>query len=237
MTQVAVLAGGLGTRIRSALPPGTPKAMAPVNGVPFLEILLRRLQTAGASEFIMLLGYEAKQIASHFGDDFRGVPIGYSVETSPLGTGGAVSAALPMLDHQFAIVNGDTFVDFSLDALMATLDKSDLGMTLVEVPNVARFGSVEVEEDIVVKLREKGNGGAGLINAGAYAVRRRLLEGRSAGPWSFEKDILEKLLDEVAPRFVVSAPPFFDIGVPDDYALACEYFNKPKSLLIGGTRD
>src|SRR5262245_3230273 len=92
-----VLCGGLGTRLRSVIN-DRPKSMALVAGVPFLEIILRQLRAAGIREVILGTGYRAEQIEEHFRDALQlGLSIRYSREEEPLGTGGAVKLAEPIL--------------------------------------------------------------------------------------------------------------------------------------------
>src|SRR3954468_11746921 len=111
--QLVVLAGGFGTRLRGAIPEGLPKPMAPIGGRPFLEHLLDRGILHGVSDIHLLVGYRAEIISDHFGAAYRGVPVTYSFEETPLGTGGALKAAAPQLASEFIFANGDTFADLN----------------------------------------------------------------------------------------------------------------------------
>src|SRR6185437_16680686 len=91
--EAVILAGGLGTRLNSRLT-GLPKPMAPIAGRPFLEILLDALIGAGCSRIILSVGHLREVIINHFGESYRGVPVRYVVEETPLGTGGAIRRAL-----------------------------------------------------------------------------------------------------------------------------------------------
>ena len=91
--EAIILAGGLGTRLRSVVA-DLPKAMAPVAGRPFLEHLLDFLVDAGFASAVLAVGYRADAIREHFGDRYRGLPLAYSVEGQPLGTGGAIRLAM-----------------------------------------------------------------------------------------------------------------------------------------------
>lgn len=228
LMQAVILAGGLGTRIRSALPEGTPKAMAPINGRPFLEFVLDQLASQGVTEYLLLTGYAAESIRNHFGHSFYDRPVHYSHETSPLGTGGAVSNALLHLRDEFILLNGDTFAVANFSELLQTLTTKSLGMTLASVQDVGRFGSARTEGGSVTNLIEKGRSGPGLINAGVYAVRRTLIESITQAVWSFENDLLSVRLGELLPNYIVAEGPFFDIGVPSDYAAATTYFSSIK---------
>ena len=192
LMQFVVLAGGRGTRLKGAIPEGLPKPMAPVAGRPFLERLLDRAIDGGAHEVVLLVGHHSSAISDHFGSVYRGLPVRYSVETSPLGTGGALRNAVDSLAERFVLLNGDSYAEVDFRALVDHLDDGPLAMTLTRVVDAGRFGTVAVERGRAVRLVEKGTGGPGLVNAGIYACARELLAPLPRGlPSSFEVDVLE----------------------------------------------
>ena len=227
--QLAILAGGLGTRLSGTIPAGLPKPLAPVAGRPFLDHLLDWAIERGADDIVLLTGHGSDAIRAHVGDAHRGVPVGYSVEPAPLGTGGALVNARAVLADEFVLVNGDTFVEADLSALRGGLSRSSVVMGLVEVADTGRFGRVEVTDGAVTGFHEKGGSGPGIINAGVYALRRSVVDHLPDGASSFERDFLEPRLAEVAPRYLLCGPTFFDIGVPADYRAADEYFTEVSS--------
>src|SRR5262249_48858923 len=106
---VAILAGGLGTRLRSVVS-DRPKVLAPVAGRPFLAWWLDTLDPQGFGDVILCTGYRAEQVEATFGESFRNLSLRYSVEDMPLGTGGAVHKALPFVrSHELLVLNGDSF--------------------------------------------------------------------------------------------------------------------------------
>jgi D-glycero-alpha-D-manno-heptose 1-phosphate guanylyltransferase len=220
--QAVVLAGGLGTRLRAAVP-DLPKPMAPIAGRPFLEILLRALAARGVTRAVLSVGYRAEAIVSHFGHDFEGMRIEHAIEDEPLGTGGATRLALGLCDADPVLVtNGDTFLDLDLAALRAAWTGDDVPVLVArEVPDTSRFGRLVVRGDRIVGFAEKGASGPGLINAGTYLVRRDLLAGFQAGArFSLETDVLVPRAATGALRVFVTDGTFIDIGVPEDYARA-----------------
>ncbi|WP_426625158.1 sugar phosphate nucleotidyltransferase [Leifsonia sp. McL0607] len=227
--QLAILAGGLGTRLSGAIPAGLPKPLAPIAGRPFLDHLLDWAIERGADDIVLLTGHGSAAISDHVGDGYRGVAVSYSVEPAPLGTGGALVNARSLLADEFVLVNGDTFVEADLVALRSGLDSSPVVMGLVEVADTGRFGRVEVTDGIVTGFHEKGADGPGLINAGVYALRRAVVDQLPRGASSFERDFLEPRLTEVAPRYLRCGPTFFDIGVPKDYRAADLHFMEARS--------
>lgn len=174
--QLVVLAGGLGTRLRGAIPEDVPKSMATIAGRPFLEHLFDQAIGQGVDAFLLLTGYKAEVISGYFGESFRGVPVAYSVEDVPRGTGGALKAAGPQLASEFLLANGDTFVDVNYRGLLRLLKSSPLCLALASVQDVGRYGSVEIDARSVIGFHEKKFHGRGLINAGVYACSRSLLE-------------------------------------------------------------
>lgn len=233
--QFVVLAGGRGTRLRSAIPEGLPKPMAVVAGRPFLERVLERAIDGGAREVVLLLGHHASAISDHFGPAYRGVPLQCVVETTPLGTGGALVHAIDSLEERFILLNGDSYVEVDFPALANHLEGGPLAMTLTSVADARRFGTVAIEHDRVARLVEKGAGGPGLVNAGVYACTRELLAPLPrGGPSSFEVDVLEARLPVLRPGFELTTGVFFDIGVPEDYARANDHFTAADAADAGG---
>src|SRR5512133_1369846 len=98
MINAVILCGGLGTRLRSVVS-DIPKPMAPVKNKPFLEYILANLcKSNTVSRFVLCVGYKYEQIESYFGNSFNGIPVSYSIEDTPLGTGGAIVKSLPIVD-------------------------------------------------------------------------------------------------------------------------------------------
>ena len=223
----AILAGGFGTRLRSAVP-DLPKVLAPVRDRPFLAHLLGQLAEAGVRETVLLVGYAADRIRSTFGSEHAGMKLAYSTEPSPLGTGGAVRHALPgMREDTILLLNGDSYCDVDLSALL-TYHHGHRGavLTLAEVPDTSRYGRVlTTTEGRVAGFEEKGAGNTpGRINAGVYAFDRTLLEPLSPDtPISLEREVLPRW---VAAGLVRGFPGgrFIDIGTPDSYREADVFF-------------
>lgn len=221
--QALILCGGLGTRLRTEVS-DRPKAMAPIQGTPFLELLVRGLARRGIADFVLATGYLGEQIEAHFGDGSAfGVTVRYSREHEPLGTGGAVKLAEPLLAERFFVLNGDTWLDFDPTALVEVLERARarFAMCLRPEEHPERYGSVEVAPDgRVTAFVEKGVSGGRLINAGVYLVRRSALAGMEAGrAVSLEREWLPELLSEGV-YSVETDGLFIDIGVPEDFRRA-----------------
>ena len=230
MTTAIILGGGLGTRLRVAVP-NLPKPMAPIAGKPFLEYLLDYWICQGIDLFIFSVGYRHEVIIAHFGYSYQGVPIVYEVETQPLGTGGALRMAARHCISQdgFLILNGDTFFAVDLQALraFATKIQSDLCLSLFETTNSQRYHGVERKSDgLISSFRTQKVGGHQWANGGVYwCVPDKLqLETTASGVCSLENDVFPVLLASGCrlAGFPFQAP-FIDIGVPEDYYRAEEF--------------
>jgi D-glycero-alpha-D-manno-heptose 1-phosphate guanylyltransferase len=220
--EAIILAGGFGTRLREIVA-DVPKPMAPVAGRPFLELLLCSLADKGFTRAILATGYMAEKISDHFGCHFAGVDLDYSVETVPLGTGGAVSQAARLVraDH-FFVFNGDTFIDLDARAVDAIWHLAHEPVIVArEVADCERYGRLETDQGHVVRFAEKGKGGPGLINAGCYVFRVDQFSGFEPGVcFSLEMDFLAPLVESTAVALHVATGLFIDIGVPSDYIQA-----------------
>jgi D-glycero-alpha-D-manno-heptose 1-phosphate guanylyltransferase len=218
--EAIVLAGGLGTRLRTVVA-DVPKPMAPVAGRPFLELLLRELRAKGITRAILSVGYMAETISEYFDRHDPGIELEYAVESTPLGTGGALVAALRHLrtDHSF-VFNGDSYIDLDLEALESLWpgDRSPI-VVARSVPDTERYGRIEVAAGRIARFSGPGTKGAGIINAGCYVVPRDLFDGRPAGRFSFEQDFLLPSPPSSVRVFICDGQ-FIDIGVPEDYRRA-----------------
>lgn len=216
-----VLAGGLGTRLRSVLP-DRPKPMADIDGLPFLELLLRDVALADPGKIIFCVSFMKEMIQEHFGDNFLGIPIFYSEESEPLGTGGAIKQAFDLFRLNEALVlNGDSYVKVDYNKLFLTCKNDPLDLVLVHVEDANRYGRVEVADGRVLSLLEKSpEHTPGLVNAGVYKISRGIFSADLPRRFSFEKDILEPSVRSLHPRFLPAEGYFIDIGIPESLALA-----------------
>ncbi len=226
--QAIVLAGGLGTRLRSAVP-DLPKPMAPVAGRPFLCWILDRLVDAGFVRAVLAVGYRHELVQGFFGTAYRGMPLAYSVENRPLGTGGAIRLAADLVvdaDVLF-VLNGDTCaeVDYAAMAAAHAREAAAMSMAVCQVPDAGRYGALELIDGRVRGFAEKGRPGPGPINAGTYLVAAALIAEIPPGkPFSFEQDLLVPQVGRIHPLAFAAEGLFIDIGVPEDYARAQQLF-------------
>jgi NDP-sugar pyrophosphorylase family protein len=219
-----VLAGGLGTRL-AHVTSDIPKPMAPIGSRPFLEYLLDYLVEQGSKGAVLAVSYKWEVIQEHFGAVYRGMPLSYSVEDEPLGTGGAIRQALESLtDDEVVVLNGDTLFRVDLESLENTHRSSGTRLTIAlkQVADCGRFGRVEASTDgTITTFLEKATGGQGWINGGVYMLNRGLFaDFPMPARFSFEQDLVEPNIDRIQPRAYQSDAYFIDMGVPEDYARA-----------------
>ena len=217
--EAIVLAGGFGTRLASRLQ-GIPKPMAPVAGRPFLEILLNQLRRSGCERVLLSVGYLHQQIQNHFGKTWHGLRLDYVVEETPLGTGGAIRAALAQATEEAVLVlNGDTFLQADYAAMLAfhKAEGTSMTMAVTHQSDIARYGGVLIEGKRIVGYQEKGRSGPGWINAGAYVLERSLQWPENLPErFSFETDFLVPEVGRLVPAACQVDGFFLDIGVPED---------------------
>jgi NDP-sugar pyrophosphorylase family protein len=237
----AILAGGLGTRLRPVWA-DRPKVLAPVGGRPFITYLLDHLADAGIREVWLLTGVGAEHVTRALGASYGSLRLHYSVETKPLGTGGAVRRALPQIDaKRLFVLNGDSYsdVDGSLLATHHVGRNAGATLALVNATETARFGRVILDAEGWVQHFEekKATNRAGLINAGIYLFERGVVE-------EISQDIASSLEHDWFPRWArqrrlsgfLASGELLDIGTPESYAQAAEFFLHDRSVVVCRTR-
>lgn len=219
ITECIVLAGGLGTRLRSVVA-DKPKCMAPVGKHPFLYYLLKYLKEQGITHVVLSLGYKSEQVIDWCKEAHLDIEISFVIEEEPLGTGGGILLAMSEVKgHEFFITNGDTFFGVPLHELYSfhQQKQSALSLALKPMYQFERYGSVELDENgRITAFLEKQFREKGLINGGIYLTSKQYLQSLGLPQqFSFEKEVLEK---SKALYGFISDTYFIDIGVPDDYA-------------------
>lgn len=236
MTSAIILAGGLGTRLRDAVP-DLPKPMAPLNGRPFLEYQLDYWIAQGVRHFILSIGYRSEAIVSHFGETYGGARLEYAVETEPLGTGGGLLLAMDLLtgNDAFLLLNGDTFFEVNLGQLAAfhSERQSDWTLALFRTREAGRYMGPKVDGDgRILSLRSETENAERLANGGVYLISPHII--RRSNLLAGQRVSLE---DEIMPGALAAGGRFFglecegrfiDIGVPEDYRRAADLVAGPE---------
>ncbi len=201
--------------------------MLPIDGVPFLDVLLFELGRHGVRQVLLLAGFAAQQIIEYASSTPLkvrfGLDIEVSVEPQRAGTGGAVWHARDRLDNSFFLLNGDSWFDINLLELSrrAISEAAVTGAIAVRpLPETTRYGVVEVDHDRITRFRQHPErSGAGLVSGGVYAFRRSLIDG--LGPCcSLEEDVFPRLANNEQILGMPFDGYFIDIGVPLSLARA-----------------
>ena len=227
-TTAVILAGGVGSRLRAVVS-DRPKVLASIHNRPFLAYLLDMLEQAGIDEVVLSTGYMADLVEETFGSAFGRMRVGYSRESMPLGTGGALRAAIPRVRTELILaMNGDSFCEFDVHALAAAHQARQARATilLTQVPDTQRFGRVRTgADDRMLAFEEKGaQAGPGWINAGVYLLERRLLETLPEHrALSLEREVFPAWIGHGLYGFSAGGR-FLDIGTPASFAQAEAFF-------------
>ena len=218
--EAIVLAGGLGTRLRTAVP-DLPKCMAPVNGQPFLSYIIDYYSSQGIEKFIFALGYKHEMIVGWIKQQYPALAAEYAIEKEPLGTGGAIQLALEKArEKDLLILNGDTLFKIDVPVLGAFHEQHAAACTLALKPmkDFERYGTVEINDDAqITDFREKMHYAEGLISGGAYILNAgRFRQQKRPAVFSFEKDYLERCFSFMPMYGCIQQGYFIDIGIPED---------------------
>ena len=229
--QAIILAGGLGTRLRSVVS-DLPKCMAPVAGRPFLFYVINYLRSQGIEKFIFSLGYKHEIIEDYLKDQFSTLQYECAVEEEPLGTGGAIQlACYKATEKNVVIANGDTLFKINGTELFSFHIEKEAGCTLALKPmkHFDRYGVVELnEKNTVANFKEKQFYESGLINGGLYVLNvENFLSKKFPAKFSFEKDYLEQYYREGKIYGLVQDSYFIDIGIPEDYERVQKELKQP----------
>lgn len=232
ITEAVVLAGGLGTRLRSVAP-DIPKPMVRIHERPFLDYLLAYLASWRISRVIISTGHMAGQIEEYFGNSRHGLDVLCAREAQPLGTGGAVAFAARHLapDAMFLALNGDSFAPFNPHLMAKKIAAgADAAIMAVSVGNAERFGALAFDgQGMLSGFDEKNTTAtAALINAGIYLLPASWFpRNQEIMPGSIERDYFPRWLEEGKKIAVLtSSGPFIDIGTPETLAAAPEFIRQ-----------
>lgn len=229
--EAIILAGGLGTRLRSVVSE-VPKPMAPINDEPFLNFIFEELSYYGFSHAILCVGYKKEVIMDYYGSKYKNIDITYSIEDKSLGTGGAIKKAMTYCKEDMVFVlNGDTIfkVDFRK---MASLNQISIACKYLE--NFDRYGEVKIDDnDLILSFEEKKHVEKGYINGGIYYLPKNIFDNfKLEEKFSLEQDFFAPYMSSLGIKAYKTNSYFLDIGIPEDYNKAQTDFKKKKALFL-----
>jgi NDP-sugar pyrophosphorylase family protein len=223
-----VLCGGAGTRLRSVTG-DAPKSLASIGGRLFLDILLSQLRRHGFKRVILAVGFQRDLIRSHFDGQALDISLEYSIELTPLGTGGALRNAADLVESDSALVlNGDSYTDADLSGFVTEhcQKRTDVSVLVVPANGRADCGLVSMDANgRVLSFKEKESAiGKQYINAGIYMATKSVL-------YEIPPNMRVSLEEELFPRWLAEGKnvrAYFhegrciDIGTPERYLGAPE---------------
>jgi bifunctional UDP-N-acetylglucosamine pyrophosphorylase/glucosamine-1-phosphate N-acetyltransferase len=221
--QTVILAAGEGTRMRP-LTEQTPKPMLPVADRPLVAHVADAAVDAGASELLLVVGYEADDVRAYFGESYRGVPVTLARQERQRGTADAVRAARDHLDGRFAVLNGDNLYD---PGSIAELFERGPALAAMPVADPTSYGVVSATDERVTDIVEKpSDPPSSLANAGAYvfpAAARAWLDVPESERGEHEiTDVVDRTIAESA-LSVVRVSRWLDVGRPWELLEANEW--------------
>jgi NDP-sugar pyrophosphorylase family protein len=219
---VAILAGGLATRLRPVTEK-IPKALVSVAGQPFLAHQLRLLRMAGIRRVVLCVGYLGEMIEAEFGDGSRfGVELAYSFDgPALLGTGGALKKALPLTGERFLVLYGDSYLPIDYAAPVRAFAASGKLALMTVFKNENRWDSSNVWfEDGEIKSYDKKQRSPEMkhIDYGLGILRAEAL-----APWTGDRpfDLMEVYQDLIGRRELAGyevGERFYEGGSPEGLA-------------------
>jgi len=215
-----ILVGGLGYRLKKVLK-DIPKCLAPINGTPFIDIILDNCIDQGLQRFIFCVGYLKEKIMDHL-TNRKDCEIIYSTEKTSLGTCGAIKNAESYIrSKQSIILNGDTFVDINYQKLIDWHNhtRSEITLVISKINDTSRYGLVNFDQNNKIKsfVEKKEGAKSGWINSGVYIINNKVLDSLTQGEYySLEKDLFPNYINKNF--FAYKNDGFLiDIGTPESY--------------------
>jgi len=165
-----ILAGGRGKRLKPVTD-YVPKPLVPINNIPIIEWQIKYLKKFDVKEVIICTGYKSDMIESYLNMKELGIKIKFSIEKSPLGTGGAIKKAGKMINEKsFFVINGDTITNIDLHKLASKTN------TVAAIELRTKYGILETESEKIVNFKEKKEITDTWMNAGIYHLQKEILK-------------------------------------------------------------
>lgn len=226
---IFILAGGLGTRLRSAIS-DLPKPLAPINNIPFLDYQIKEIKKYYSENKIYLLThYQSDKIEEYYSNNNE---ISIICENELLGTGGSIKNAIKVLklsfDSKILVLNGDTYLEVNLKKFVAN-SKSYISILSSFQEDCSRYGSLEIKDDFICDFKEKKRDEKNsYINSGCYFFNNlNFFEDIKAYKFSIEEEFI-KYLTHGKIRTYKYDGIFIDIGIPSDYEKMKKYIGNNK---------
>jgi NDP-sugar pyrophosphorylase family protein len=231
---VAILAGGLATRLRPVTEK-IPKALVQVAGRPFIDHQLELLRDQGYTRAVLCLGYLGQMVEQHLGDGRRlGMTLSYVFDgPTLLGTGGALRRALPQLGASFFVLYGDSYLPCDFAAVEKSFIASAMPALMTVLRNDDRWDrSNAVYRDGTVVRYDKAERAAGMhhIDYGLSALRAEVLQRYDDGAAFDLAQVFTALSAEGRLAGFEVKERFYEIGSPAGLAETEKYLTMHRGM-------
>jgi len=238
-TQVVVLAGGKGTRLRPYTT-SFPKPLMPLGERPILEIVLRQLAAAGFVDVTLAVGHLSSLIEAYFGDGSNcGVRLSYLRENTPLGTAGPLARLADPAEH-LLVLNGDILTDLNYATFMRYHQKQKAAATIMTIAQRVpiEYGVLTTDDQGYVHSYEEKPRLTVEVSGGVYAFSRQVLSYIPGNRRYDFPDLVLELLDRLKPVASYRYDGhWLDIGRRDDYEKATDLFEENQDLFLPAVPD
>lgn len=216
--QIVILCGGKGSRLKE-ITRKTPKPMLLFDKKPFIERVINYLNNQGFNNFLLLCGYKYGHIVEYFKKKKLNYNINFSVEKKTLGTGGAIVNAKKLLEKDFILLNGDSFLPEKYEKIIEKFKKSNNKNLFISV--YKNKSNLDLKNNIYIykkKLKfysKKQNVKFNYVDAGVYIVKKKLLNKLKIHNFSFEEFFFQKLINKKKIDYIETKNFFYDIGTKE----------------------
>jgi len=216
--QVVILCGGLGERLKP-LTDKIPKVMIPFWDKPFLEYVRRTFSAQGFRDFVLCVGYKGEEIEKYYGDSMV-----YSYDGDKLlGTGGALKKAEPLLDEEFIMANGDTYMNIDYHDLISEFHKSGKPAMMVVYPKRKKRNDVLVKNGEILNYDKWTRKNVNAVWTGTIVMKKEILKVIPKNKFfSLEEKIFPKLIKKKQIGAFIIKDKFYPIGRPEQVK---EFYN------------
>ena len=228
-----ILAGGAGTRLQGRFPDKM-KALVPILDKPFIEWQMEWLAQSGIRQVHIAGGLYSDQLKEWADTQSLDMTITFSVEPSPLGTGGALAYAARFIDSGPAFcINGDTLLPglnlTEMQALLSSEPDFNTIIAVTKIDDAARFGTVKCQDNKVLAFEEKKVPGPGLVNGGVYLIDPAALQAHAPeSAFSLEKELFPQWAAAGKIGCIQAPPPLLDMGTEKGYTKMVEWLKNKR---------
>lgn len=233
--QVVILAGGLGTRIRT-IAGDLPKSLVTVAGKPFIEHQLELLKENGLNRVLLLIGYQGELIRNYVRSGSRyGMKVTYSLEDPKklMGTGGALVGALTELEDQFITLYGDSYLPVDFQKMIAWYRDQGRPAAMSVFKNDGKWDASNARvlgERVIFYSKKARKGDADYIDYGLSIFTREIIQRYLTQPMPLDMALIQQDLvesDELAAYRVKQR--FYEIGKPEGLRELERYLEERKA--------